>query len=755
MRVPKLYAGALSEKSMNLQKLNDAQLKAVTAPLAPTLVLAGAGSGKTRVLTNRILYLVSECGVSPSEILAITFTNKAANEMKRRLYEFNCNASRMQVSTIHSFCAKVLRSEAAALNRSGTFSIYTEEEKKSVLKKIVKDVYGDSDSKIVDGFCDSISDIKNRAPELLDGDLAQAVSDDYFREELDKLQNVTLGDGGDSELLRVINEYSEKMCQNNAMDFDDLLYYTHKLFSKFPDILEKYRDIYRYILIDEFQDTNKVQYQIFKMLGEKYRNIFVVGDDDQSIYSWRGAESYNLKKFQTDFPDCNVCLLEQNYRSTKRILDTANALIAPNSNRFPKVLWTENEDGVKAQLFSAYNEQDEAYFVCGQIKNLMSINPKYRFGDFAVLMRVNALSRSFEQQFKRERLPFKVFGGFKFFERKEIKDVLSYMRIIHNKYDSEAFIRALNTPTRRGIGDATVNKLRDLSAEYGIPMLEVISDERNLDSLSPSLRAKLYGFYQDIEGLQNLARLPISEFVHKLLDIMQFRQVYIDAGEDERAANIDEFEASVIEFQQANPQSDLQDYLETVSLDNEASDENDGDFITIATIHAVKGLEYKVVFIVGLEEGVFPSGRAAYSLEGLQEERRLMYVAVTRAEKRLYLTKTNSRFLWGQYKNSFPSKFYIETQKFLAPERQTASERQLSDDKFLDSLISKESSRPAPNQGKSKGEILSYRVGQVVEHASFGQGIILRIGGEIADVVFETSGKKSLNLKFAPLKIVK
>ncbi len=236
---------------------------------------------------------------------------------------------------------------------------------------------------------------------------------------------------------------------------------------------------------------------------------------------------------------------------------------------------------------------------------------------------------------------------------------------------------------------------------------------------------------------------------------MQFRQVYIDAGEDERAANIDELEASVIEFQQANPQSDLQDYLETVSLDNEASDENDGDFITIATIHAVKGLEYKVVFIVGLEEGVFPSGRAAYSFEGLQEERRLMYVAVTRAEKRLYLTKTNSRFLWGQYKNSFPSKFYIETQKFLAPERQTASERQLSDDKFLDILISKESSRPAPNQGKSKGEILSYRVGQVVEHASFGQGIILRIGGEIADVVFETSGKKSLNLKFAPLKIVK
>ena len=268
---------------MNLQKLNDAQLAAVTAPLAPTLVLAGAGSGKTRVLTNRILYLVNECRVNPSEILAITFTNKAANEMKRRLYDFDCNAGFMQISTIHSFCAKVLRREASALSRQSSFSIYTEEEKLSVLKKIVKDVFDDGDAKMADSFADSISDIKNRAPELLDGDLSVLAHDEYFGEQLDKLQAETQGSADD--LLRVISEYSEKMRQNNAMDFDDLLYYVHKLFSKFPEILEKYRETYKYILIDEFQDTNKVQYQIFKMLGEKYRNIFVVGDDDQSIYS--------------------------------------------------------------------------------------------------------------------------------------------------------------------------------------------------------------------------------------------------------------------------------------------------------------------------------------------------------------------------------------------------------------------------------------------------------------------------------------
>lgn len=739
---------------MNLQKLNDAQLAAVTAPLAPTLVLAGAGSGKTRVLTNRILYLVSECNVKPWEILAITFTNKAANEMKRRLYDFDCNAGSMQISTIHSFCAKVLRREAEALNRSGSFSIYDESEKAGVLKKIVKDVFpDDGDAKMADSFAESISDIKNRAPELLDCNLLD-VKDEYLAEQLERLQAQT--SGSQADLIRVINEYGDKMRQNNAMDFDDLLYYVHKLFTSSPDILEKYRETYKYILIDEFQDTNKVQYQIFKMLGEKYRNIFVVGDDDQSIYSWRGAESYNLKKFQADFPDCNVYALEQNYRSTKRILDVANEVISKNVNRFDKVLWTENEDGVKAQLFSAYNEQDEAYFVAEQIKNLMYLNPQYRLRDFAVLMRVNALSRSFEQQFARNRMPYKVFGGFKFFERKEIKDVLAYMRLVHNRCDEEAFIRALNVPVRRGIGDATVNKLRDLSAEYGLPMLDVISDERNLDTLNKSTRTKLTDFYATIDELYRSANLPVAAFVHNLLQSLEFRAVYQEQGDDDRALNIDEFEAAVNEFQQTNPTATLQDYLETVSLDNELdTGDDDGDYVTIATIHAVKGLEFKVVFVVGLEDGIFPSSRSTYQLDSLQEERRLMYVAVTRAEKRLYLTKTNSRFLWGRTERSVPSKFYNEVQRFLTPERKPATERQLSDYAFLDKLNNSEPRKVAPNQGKTESELSKYRVGQVVNHSSFGRGIILRIGGDVADVAFDSAGKKSLNLRFAPLEIIK
>ena len=740
---------------MNLQNLNDAQLKAVTAPLAPTLVLAGAGSGKTRVLTNRILYLVQECGVHPSEILAITFTNKAANEMKRRLYEFDCDAQYMHVSTIHSFCATVLRVECKALGRGSNFSIYDESEKRSVLKSIVKGMFDDGNASMVDVFADSISDIKNNAPDLLDGDIEEhANTDGYFKEQLDKLANVTEC-ASNEELLKVIEEYSSKMRENNAMDFDDLLYYVHKLFSNFPEILDKYRERFKYILIDEFQDTNKVQYQIFKMLGEKYRNLFVVGDDDQSIYSWRGADAYNLKKFQKDFPDCNVYMLEQNYRSTKRILDVANEIIYKNINRFEKVLWTENEEGLKVQLFSAYNEQDEAYFVCEQIKNIMYLNPEYKLRDFAILMRVNALSRSFEQQFQQNRIPYKVFGGFKFFERKEIKDVLAYMRLVHNPYDSEAFIRALNVPKKRGIGDTSIAKLNGLSADFGLPLLDVISDERNLEIFNSTTRAKLLDFYTLITDLYELSRKTnVMTFVHQMLDILEFRKVWQDLGEEDRALNIDEFEQSVMDFQQSSPTATLADYLQTVSLSQDIDDATETDYVTIATIHAVKGLEFKVVFVVGLEDGLFPTSRSTYETESMQEERRLMYVAATRAEKRLYLTRAESRFMWGQRKQTLASRYYNEVQKFYTPVRPAASERDLSDDRFLDKLIAKEPARPQPSQGKTDTVLKMYKVGQIVEHASFGKGIILRIERDVADVVFDTVGKKSLNLKFAPLKIV-
>lgn len=740
---------------MNLQKLNDAQYKAVTCPLAPALVLAGAGSGKTRVLTNRILYLVKELGANPSEILAITFTNKAANEMKRRLYDFDCNAQFMQISTIHSFCARVLRIEAEATNRTSNFSIYDEDDKKSVIKKIVKEMFDDGDAKVADDFAECISNLKNNAPSLLEAENLANVADENLQAELDKLQAVD-ENAGNETLIKVITQYNAKMQESNALDFDDLLYYVHKLFMGVPEILDKYRDKYKYILIDEFQDTNKVQYQIFKMLGEKHRNIFVVGDDDQSIYSWRGADANNLKKFERDFPDCQVYKLEQNYRSTKRILDISNLIISQNPDRFEKTLWTANEDGVKAQLFEAYSEQDEAYYVCEQIKDLRYINPEYKLKDFAILMRVNALSRSFEQEFQSNRIPYKVYGGFKFFERKEIKDVLSYMRLIANFADTEAFLRAVNVPKKRGIGDTTLNKLRNLSAEYGMSLIDVISDERNLDNFNSSTRAKLLDFYALISELYELSQtLPVSAFVHRMLDILEFRKVYFDAGEDDRALNIDEFEQSVLEFQQTNLNANLVDYLQTVSLSSDLDEETQSDYITIATIHAVKGLEFKVVFVVGLEEGIFPSSRSTYEFERLQEERRLMYVAATRAEKRLYLTRAKSRFLWGQRKNSLASKYFAEVKRYLTPERKAASEYDLSSDKFLDKLIQKEPLQTVANTGKTKAQVSQYKAGQKVEHGSFGKGMILQVRGDVADVFFDSVGKKSLNLKFAPLTILK
>lgn len=738
---------------MNLQTLNDAQLKAVTAPLAPTLILAGAGSGKTRVLTNRILFLVQECGVHPSEILAITFTNKAANEMKRRLYEFDCDAHFMHISTIHSFCASILRNEYRSFNRGSNFSIYDDSEKRTVLKQAVKSVFEDGNAQMVDGFADSISNIKNNAPELLDGEAAKSVGDEYFDAQLENLANVT--DCSDNaDLCKVFDGYAAKMRDNNALDFDDLLYYVHKLFSTMPDILEKYRDRYRYILIDEFQDTNRVQYQIFKLLGEKYRNIFVVGDDDQSIYSWRGADSHNLQKFKEDFPDCNVFLLEQNYRSTKRILEAANEIIVKNDNRFPKVLWTENADGLKVQLFSAYNELDEAYYVVEQIRNLCACNSGYRLRDFAILMRINALSRSFEMQLQQNRIPYKVFGGFKFFERKEIKDVLAYMRLVNNPFDSEAFVRALNVPKRRGIGDGTIAKLNDLSVRYGLPMLDIISDERNLECFNSTLRAKLTDFYKLITEMEELAHSStVAKFVHTLLDVLEVRKCWKDADEEERALNIDSFEESVIEFQQANPKATLSDYLQTVSLAQDADEMNDADYVTLATIHAVKGLEFKTVFVVGLEEGLFPSLRSTYETERLQEERRLMYVAATRAEERLYFTRAQSRFLWGQRKNNLPSRYFGEVQKLYAPVRKAASERDLSNDAFLDKLNLRSNDRPPANSVKTPSP--KYSVGQIVEHASFGQGMILRVDKDIVDVAFDSVGKKSLNVKFAPMKVIK
>lgn len=719
-----------------LQHLNQQQYEAVTAPLGPVLVLAGAGSGKTRVLTNRIEYLVKEHNVAPHSILAITFTNKAANEMKERLLNSDCRADMMRISTIHSFCAYILRLQADKIGYNSNFTIYDETDKLSFIKKLAKKVRPNED---VD------------ANELLN--------------------IVSVGKEGVSCLTdhdsQFYIQYVKGMKDNNAMDFDDLLVNAHKLLCENSDVLEIFANHYQHICIDEFQDTNKIQYEIFKMLAHKHQNLFVVGDDDQSIYSWRGANVGNMFDFERDFPNAKKYILEENYRSTKKILQVANKIISRNLQRHEKQLFTQNKHGDDVKTFEAYNEQDEAHYVIQQIVDLQyTDNLSYK--DCAILMRVNALSRNFEQECLRYGIPYRVVGGFKFFERKEVKDVLAYLRLIVNPYDNEAFNRAILFP-KRGIGQATIDKVLALSQDYGIPAIRVIEDERNLDILGTSSKKKLGAFSLLFKDLQKLSEsLSLPDFIKNLLDILDVRAEFSNAEDEDRLLNVDELQQSVVDFCQESPQATLGDYLQMASLSQDRGEKTE-NAVTISTIHGVKGLEFKAVFVVGLEDGLFPSSRA-FTLNEIQEERRLMYVATTRARQRLFLTRAQSRFYFGNRNQTKQSSFYKEAYALIHPNaRQNtfgttsggygssnfAYKQNFEKDDFgvkygygaKVSTFAQPSSQPKP--------ILNLAVGQRVNHPTFGEGMVMMINGDIAEVVFASVGKKRLNVKFAPLTLLK
>lgn len=733
-----------------LQQLNEEQLQAVTAPLGPVLVLAGAGSGKTRVLTNRIIYLVEELKVDPSNILAITFTNKAANEMKQRLWQSDCQAYKMHISTIHSFCATLLRREAELTGRNSNFSIYAEDEKKSVVKRAVKSVDSEADSGIVDSFCDSISRVKNDGVDVNKLTEWEICADENLSNCVDQL--------GSDGVSKVLQEYSKQMTSSNALDFDDLLYYVYEIFSENPEILDKYSEKYKYILIDEFQDINRVQYNIFRLLAKKYRNIFVVGDDDQSIYGWRGADVRNILNFETHFPGAKIYKLQQNYRSTKNILNVANEIISKNLNRYSKKLFTENGDGLKVQMYSAYNESNEAYYVLSQISGLRNLG--YRLRDCAILMRVNALSRTFEQECAANRLAYKVFGGFKFYERKEIKDVLCYLKLIANPYDFEAFARAVNVPVRRGIGDATLQKVKSLCDRYGLSPLHVIADDINMSELAASARKKLSDFYAVYQQLCVMNRtMPLDKFANELVESLGFCEVYRQADEDDRAMNVSELLGAIKVFTEDNPSATLSDYMQSVSLMSDTDEiDDDQDYITIATIHAVKGLEFKAVFVVGLEEGVFPLNRSQYDISGSQEERRLMYVATTRAKERLFLTCAQSRFMYGRREPRMASKYFTEVKQLYGTPAASSMASQQSASRIV--IPSKATSSASQSQIKSiikdkQQQANAFKPDMRVKSPMFGEGTIVKCDNGIATVNFDSCGSKVLVLQFAGLEIVK
>jgi len=751
-----------SQVKVMLEKLNSEQIAPVLETDGAVLVLAGAGSGKTRVLTSRIAYLVLEKGVSPNEIMAITFTNKAAKEMKERLCSLVGELDDMWVSTIHSMCVKILRYDCEKLGFSRNFTIYDEQDKEKALKRVFEDLGMESD-KFFKNFKNLISSAKN-----------DCMSPAEFKIENAGMRFI-------DEFTRVYEKYDEQLYSNNAMDFDDLLYKTYRLFCERPDVAEKYANRFRYIHIDEFQDTNKVQFNIAKRLALKHGNLFVVGDDDQSIYSWRGAKIENILGFDRYFSNAKVYKLERNYRSTKNILTLANEIIANNNGRRQKVLWTENSDGARVETFVGGDELSEASFVATQIKSLMS-RTDFKYSDFAVFMRVNALSRAFEQEFMKYGVPYRVYGGFRFFERKEIKDVLAYLKLIANPNDNEAFLRAIMTP-RRGIGEKTLNELREYAYSLRLSLFESL-ESIDFSTLSNSAKGKLIAFKELIDGFRSLAEEKTTDVVLKeVMDKTDFLSQFAEKSEEnsDKIMNLSELQASAEQFVKDNPNTQVSDYLNSVTLSSDVDDINTDDAVTVATIHASKGLEYKCVFVAGLDEKILPITQNFDDEDEIEEERRLMYVAITRAKERLYLTRAQSRYMYGRREFMTQSRFLKEAKSVIAPlktnqystntdydykrsfryggESDEISMNSTSNSGGYSSTYAKSMlSSTVPKENK-KVNYNGFTSGVKVKHQKFGEGVVTSVSGSgeqtVVSVLFKGVGMKTLSAKFAPMEILK
>ena len=633
-----------------LEKLNDEQLLPVLQTDGAVLVLAGAGSGKTRVLTTRIAYLIEEKGVPADAILAITFTN-AANEMKERLSQI-VDVSRSWVCTIHSMCVRILRMYATEVGINSNFSIYSETERNNIIKKSFQECDFD-DEKLLKNIKWHIANAK-----MLGLDPEQYAEENAGERQID-------------EITKVYTRYQKHLRENNALDFDDLLNETRLLLKNNAEAREYLGGRFRYILVDEFQDTNAVQYEICSLLASVHGNLFAVGDDDQSIYGWRGAKIENILHFEKDFKNAKVFKLERNYRSTKEILNLANTVIKNNGNRKDKTLWTENADGEKAKVQESEEESSEARFVAHTIAGLM--RQGYQYSDFAILMRVNALTRSFEQEFAGDGIPYKVFGGFKFFERKEIKDLLAYLRLINNPFDSEAAVRIINFP-KRGIGAKTVEALQNYAYENELSVYDALLDLDEI-GLTAGAKQKLVEFRSLVkEWIIESQDMPVNELVKKIIEDTKMREAYADESDESinKRANIDEFINAVEEYCRLNEGATLMDYLNQVTLSSDTDEMDDGNYVTLATIHAVKGLEFKCVFICGLEENMLPISRAVDNDDDMEEERRLMYVAITRAKERLFMTRSKSRYLYGKREPTMRSRFLKELSPVLDLPRETS-----------------------------------------------------------------------------------
>lgn len=761
-----------------LSKLNEEQIQPVLQTEGAVLVIAGAGSGKTRVLTSRIAHIVKDLGVSPYNVLAITFTNKAADEMKERLSQMIDGVEDMWVCTIHSMCVRLLRYGAEKIGYGRDFSIYSETDKDKVVKRVIVSLGLE-----VDQYAKS-------AKNLISARKTKNLTIEEFEKDNARMKNI-------GDIVRIMKGYEEELKRSNAFDFDDLLIKTHELLSEDRETLEKFSNRFRYIHIDEFQDTNAVQYDIVKMLSYAHGNIFAVGDDDQSIYGWRGADINNILGFERDFKNAKVYKLERNYRSTKKILDVANTVIKHNTNRKDKTLWTGNDDGVNPEVYIADDESGEAQYTAIQIKNLVARG--YKYSDFAVLMRINALSRSYEQEFMKYGLPCRVYGGFKFFERKEIKDLTAYLRLLCNPLDNEAVLRVINVP-KRGIGDKSIEVLQKYADGNGFSVFDGVFDCDLLD-LNNGAKSKIRSFKDIISSLiVDKETMTLTELVKSVIDKTNYMSCFEEKTEEneDKKRNVNELLASVEEFEKQNPQASLSEYLNGITLSSDTDEINDGNFITLATVHSVKGLEYRAVFVCGLDREIFPIERNGSIDDDIEEERRLMYVAVTRARERLYITRAKSRFLYGSRRPTFQSEFLNEiSDKVALPRDSYSVNRRYPDTDYTQKPSQYGGYRSRSDYGGSYGgysseESLSasygtykksfansymqnrkaaapaqkavgsgddYKAGTKVIHKKFGEGIIVarKQNGDdvVIDVAFKGIGVKSLVVRYAPIEVVK
>jgi len=734
-----------------LSKLNDRQREAVTLTEGPLLVVAGAGSGKTRALTHRIAHLIRNNGVKPWNILAVTFTNKAAGEMLKRVFkllhpedayladskDFNQanlrNYDLPSIGTFHSICVKILRKEVHLLGYETGFTIYDDTDSEILAKQVMRDLGMDTTKTNPRAVLSHISGAKNQ---LIDPEeYGNKYANNYFSEKV----------------AQVYKLYQKRLKQNQAMDFDDLIMQTVVLLKQFPETLEKYWEKFRYILVDEYQDTNHAQYTLVKMLADRYRNICVVGDSDQSIYSWRGANMQNILDFEKDYPDAKVVLLEQNYRSTPVILDAAHNVIVKNKTRKEKKMWTDKQGGERIKIWTARDERDEAEMIAREIENRIRGHESPDFRDFTVLYRTNAQSRVIEEVFMRYGIPYRIIGGIKFYQRKEIKDLVAYLRVVHNPQDTVSMLRIINVPARN-IGAKTIETIQDYSARHQMGFWDVL---QNIDELADEIGETKITVLKKFKKLISDAKtsaptMTASGVIKDLIVTSGYKDFLLDGSEEGqiRYENVLELISVASKYDALEPGLSLATFLEEVALisDLDTLDERN-NAVTMMTLHGAKGLEFPCVFICGLEEGIFPHSRSLFDPQEMEEERRLMYVGMTRAIDDLFLLNSEHRLLYGDVKANSPSRFLLDLPENLI-ERQGVGGRKHSTAGMFDPIGEK----PIPTEVED-GVAIDLGVGDRVMHKFFGEGIVVELVGGVVTVAFSDPkyGVKKLAVHVAPM----